>query len=497
MQRQIPSRRGIRLREVLPKARFCGAEDIFVESCSSDARQCRPGDLFVALVGTDEDGHDQTSIAVRRGAAAVVAERLVSGVPTCLVPDSREAFGHICHSLAGKPSEQLKVLGVSGTSGKTTTCHLTAAVLKAGGVTVGVSSSLGRTGMDSEAAPAHSTPPPAEMARWLAEINADGASFAVVEASSQGLAERRLAGLELDAAMITNLRCDHLDFHGNVRNYRRAKQRLFEHLKSDGFAVLNADDAGCQQLLPKLTCPVITIGRREPAEVMAQILERHRSEQTFLLTAGNETVPVRTRMIGYHHIDNCLAATAVGLVLGIPLTTIVRGLESIDRIPGCLDRIECGQPFGVYVDTASTPDQLTVALRTLRSVTPGRLICVFGDDAGNPADRPMLGRVLERASDLGIITTCCDQADHTFDVIHDVLDGYDRPSRAHVMPSRSQAITWALAEANEDDTILIAGGDHCQMAEPTLGSLDADHAIARQWLYESAVDEPVILPFTA
>jgi len=228
------------------------------------------------------------------------------------------------------------------------------------------------------------------------------------------------------------------------------------------------------------------VGMRMPAELTAEVVERYAGEQTFLLTAGNETVAVQTRMFGDHHVRNCLAAAAVGVVLGLDLTTVARGLESLAHVPGRLEPIACGQPFGVYVDYARTPDTLAVGLRALRQVTSGRVICVFGASPdGDPAERPLLGRVVERSADLGIITGDNPQWHPPLEIAHDIIDGYHRPARAHVLPNRAEAIRWALGQAEPGDAVLIAGkGDQGgQMADDEEWCFD-DREVAREWLFE-------------
>jgi UDP-N-acetylmuramyl tripeptide synthase len=320
-------------------------------------------------------------------------------------------------------------------------------------------------------------------------MQSNGCSHAVMELSSRGLAEQRTAGIQFDAAILTNLRRDHLDVHGSVRNYRRAKARLFERLKPAGFAVVNVDDPGSLDLLPQLTCPVMTVGQRQAAEVSAHVLERFSSEQTFLLRAGNESIPVRTQMIGDAHVANCLSATALGLVMGLDLPTIVRGLEAVKRIPSRLDFISCGQGFGVYVDCADTPDRLASCLQAIRQVTPGRVLCVYSASDELAADeRPLLGRVAERAADVGIITNSGLSCPPTLRVAHDILDGYERPGKAHTIPGRINAIQWALGKARPGDSLLIAGGSRTGwLGEDTQGT--DDYELARNWLYESG-DNP-------
>ncbi len=481
---------GISLQQILPAARFFGGGDVHVTSCCQTADDCRPGDLFVALVDVEADGHDLAEAAVRRGATAILAERpLPVAVPVCVVDDSREAYGRVCQHLAGLPAESLATIGVTGTNGKTTTGMLIASLLHAGGNRVGVTSTIGHS--DSlETLPAHRTTPIApEMADLLRRMGANGCSHAVLELSSRGLAQRRTAGIRFDAAVLTNLRRDHLDYHGSLPNYRKAKSRLFENLKPHGFAVLNADDPGSAPLLRRLTCPVITVGLRSEAEVTAEVIERHKSEQTFLILAGNESAAVRTRMIGDWHVANCLSATAVGLVMGLDLTTIARGLEAVERVPARMERIECGQDFGVYIDCADTPDRLAVGLKTLRQVTPGRVLCVFSAADDRPCDeRPLLGRVVEKSADVGVITASTLGQRPSLQVAHDILDGYRRPAKAHAIPSRDQAIRWALNAARPGDSLLIAGGGRSPwLVDDALTSDDVE--LARNWLYEAGGQE--------
>lgn len=483
----------VSLRELFPQGQFFGTADIQFESCCGDAYRCQPGDLFIAIAGHDGDGHDLYREAVERGASAIIAERLLpAGIPVCVVPDTRQAYGHICQLLAGHPADSMQVVGVTGTNGKTTTSMLIASVLDAASARVGVLSTLGRDDSRLTKPAPRTTPVPPEMASWLKQMSTNGCSHAVLEVSSHALSQHYTAGLQLDAAVLTNLRRDHVDLHGSVMNYRQTKARLFEQLKPGGFCVLNADDAGSQAILPKLNAPVITVGQREQAEIMATVIERHPSEQTFLLMAGNESVPVRTRMIGDHHISNCLEAAAVALVMGIDLATVARGLEAVERLPGRMERVECGQRFGVYVDSADNPDRLAIALKALRKVTSGRVLCVFGTPDYRPADdRPMMGRVVERAADLGVLTGGHIAHAEPLQVLHDVLDGYDRPARAHLIPTRAQAIQWTLEQAKPGDSVLIAGEGRLGAATEMDGAVThVDYDVARGWLHETARAEP-------
>jgi UDP-N-acetylmuramoyl-L-alanyl-D-glutamate--2,6-diaminopimelate ligase len=479
----------VSLRHLLPEAEILGADDIAISGCACDSRQVRQGELFAALVGSRQDGHDFIAEAVARGCAAVISDRPATeaAVPWCRVPNARQAFARLCQTLAGNPSRQLKLIGVTGTNGKTTTSCLIAGILRAAGYRVGVLGTLGYLDGRIVEPATHTTPPPERLAKLLARMVANECTHAVMEVSSHALDQSRVAGAWFDAACVTNVTRDHLDYHANLRAYRSAKGKLFDHLAEEGFAVLNADDPGSAGYLRRLDCPALTVAIHREAEITATPVEQFRNEQTFLLTAGSETAPVRTQMIGTHHIYNCLTAAAVGLAYGIELTTVVRGLESVGHVPGRLERIECGQPFGVFVDFAHTPDALTGVLRTLGQVTAGRVICAFG--AGGQRDRqkrPPMARAVEQGAQVAILTNDNPRHEDPLDIFRDVLEGFRNPAVVEVIPDRVEAIHRALSLAGPGDCVLIAGKGHetCQIVGDERVPLD-DREVAREWLYRA------------
>lgn len=480
------------LRQLLPEAEFFGTDDLWISGCSRDSRRVRANELFAALPGVDHDGHDYLSQAVERGCAAVLVQKpvAIAGVPVCVVPDTRDAYGRICQALAGNPSRKLKVVGITGTNGKTTTSCLVANILSAAGHRVGLMGTLWNYDGKRRAAAGMTTPPSEQLARWLGRMAANGCSHAVLEVSSHALDQSRVAGISFDVACVTNVRRDHLDYHRTLLGYRLAKSRLLEHLSADGFAVVNADDVTASGYLRQFDGPALTVAMHSAAEITGTLVERHPSEQTFLLSAGNETIPVRTEMIGTHHVYNCLMAAAVGLAYGIDLPTVVRGLEAVGHLPGRLERIECGQAFGVFVDYAHTPDALEGTLAALRDVTPGRLICVFG--AGGERDRqkrPLMGQAVERGADRAIVTSDNPRREDPRQIVQEILDGFDDASRAEVVLDRAEAIAAALADAREGDCVLIAGKGHedYQIVGRKRTWFD-DREVARRVLYNQPHD---------
>ena len=494
--RACPARgQPISLRQVLPEAEFFGPEDIRVASCCCDSRNAELGDLFVALPGRVLDGHDFAREAVLQGCQAVLSERPLPelDVPLCRVPDVRAAYGRVCQALAGNPSQSLKIIGVTGTNGKTTTSCLIASILSTAGHPVGLVGTLGAFDGVDFADTSLTTPPPAEMAAWLGRMVTNGCTHAVLEVSSHALDQLRLAGIALDAACVTNVRRDHLDYHATVGDYQLAKSKLLDYVAGEGFAVINADDPTSAAFLHGINLPVLTVAINSSAEITAKPIERFLSEQTFLITAGTETVPVCTRMIGTHHIYNCLVATAVGLAYGVDLPTIARGLEDVEHLPGRLERIECGQPFGVFVDYAHTPDALSGSLQTLREVVGGRVICVFG--AGGDRDRPkrpLMGQAVADETDVAVITTDNPRSEDPQAIARDILEGFRSTADVKLIPERSEAIAWALSEACPGDCVLIAGKGHekVQIIGDRRIPFD-DRRFAREWLYET---QPFAVP---
>ncbi len=480
----------VRLRDVLPEANAVGAENLTFDAIERDSRRVQPGDLFVAIQGPDHDGLEFVDQAIDRGCSAVIADRRIDtplGVPVVVVPDARVAYGTICHALAGYPSRQLKVIGITGTNGKTTTSCLIASILNTAGFPTGLIGTLGVFDGEEFGPSSLTTPPADEIACWLGRMATNGCSHAVLEVSSHGLDQCRTSGIELDAACITNIRRDHLDYHQSIADYRLTKSKVFQLLTGEGFSVLNVDDPATAACLPQLTGPVLTVGTQSGAELTAVEVERFSSEQTFLLSAGSETIPVRTKMIGSHHVSNCLVAAAVGLAYGIDLPTIVRGLENVEHVPGRLERIECGQPFSVFVDFAHTPDALSGTLSTLREVVSGRIFCVFG--AGGNRDRekrPLMGRAVEETADIAVLTSDNPRGESAEQIVRDVLDGFHHPSTARVLLDRAEAIAWSLGQARPGDCVLIAGKGHenYQLIGDRRIPFD-DRDVAKTWLFEN------------
>lgn len=436
---------------------------------------------------------ESVAIAKLRGCAAIVSDKPLSDpdIPVFVVSNVAEAFGFYCHALYGNPAKSLKIVGITGTSGKTSSSYLIAGMLAESGHQVGLIGTLGIYDGEMMHASRATTPPAEELAYWLRKMVENGCSHAILEISSESIVQNRLAGIELDAVCLTNIRRDHLEFHRSVENYRRSKMSVFRYAKKEGIAICNADDRLSNAILPLIDYPVLTTGIRELCEVSATILENNRGEQTFLVNAGSEVVSVRTRMIGKEHVYNSLTAFALAMGWGIDLKTTARGIERVECVPGRLERIDCGQPFGVFIDCARTQDSLGAALRTLKNITAGRVFCILGTDPAQEQEmRPLLGRAMELYSDIPVLTRSePNNGESVADAMEAIIAGFTQGDKARIILNRADAIAWVLSNAEPDDTVLIVGpgiSNHPGKSKKPF----CDRVFTKSWLYEN---QPCIL----
>jgi UDP-N-acetylmuramoyl-L-alanyl-D-glutamate--2,6-diaminopimelate ligase len=405
--------------------------------------------------------------------------------PQYIVDDSRTALGLMCHALAGSPTDRMTTIGVAGTDGKTVTSHLIYSVLHAAEVPTGMSSSIeSRCGFQS-------LPPLAEfnaptIADALSQMAMANCSHGVVEAASIPLAQRAFDGLSLKVAVLTNIRRGNAAYHGNHSNYLRATTRILDYVRESGLVIVNVDDPTLRRLTDSIRIPVLTIGIHHAADCSAKLIDRNACFQTFMLSAGNTSIPVRTKILGKQHIYNCLSAVATGLALGIDLKTIVHGLETA-IIPGRLERVDCGQPFGLWIDSASSPPQLAGAIDAVSRITNGDLWCVCTASKSQTADdRRQIGELLERAAEKTIITSDSSTSSPDFEPAHQILDGFQQPAAPMVIPNRLTAIQWTLAHAKPGDSIVIAGcGERPFMVDADHEWAWNDRDVCQAWLYDN------------
>jgi UDP-N-acetylmuramoyl-L-alanyl-D-glutamate--2,6-diaminopimelate ligase len=443
-----------------------------------DSRLLRPGAAFVAIPGA-RDGHDFIEQALANGAAALVVQadreqkwsRWRRQAPIVSVDDTRAAAAPMAAAVHGNPSAKLRLTGVTGTDGKTTTSHLAAHVLDACGMGCGYLSSSGfDTGGGYELNASHmTTVEGTTLQALLAGAVAAGRRSMLVEASSEGLAQHRLDGCQFDVAVFTNLTRDHLDFHGTMERYLAAKGLLFEKLNEPSAksfprsAVLNADDPASAYLRDRCDVPVLTYGFGLECDFRAESVTAEGFGLRFDLLAGGRRTAASLPLIGRFNVLNSLAAVAVAQSQGADLDAAVAALATFPGVPGRLERIDSGQPFSVYVDIASTPAALENVLLALRPATPGRLWAVFGAAGGrDPARREGMGEVAGRLADRAILTSEDPRDEEPDLIIEAIARGLRSTGRSEGndfirLPDRRAALARAIAEAAAGDTVLLAG----------------------------------------
>jgi UDP-N-acetylmuramoyl-L-alanyl-D-glutamate--2,6-diaminopimelate ligase len=426
-----------------------------------DSRGIRPGMVYIAVRGSQTDGHRFVSDVARRGAAAAVVETAQkAGLPEILVRDSRRAALALGQAWYGYPARGLSLMGITGTNGKTTTTGLLRHLLNGGGTaasigTLGAFDGRGEA-VDSTAG-SLTTPGPIDLQATLAELLARGTTHVAMEASSHSLDQGRLEGLTFAAAVFTNLTRDHLDYHGTMEAYLAAKIKLTGLLGLGGVEVVNLDDEAWRHL--PVRGPRVTFGLHPAADVRALGVVLDASGSRFRLEGRFGCAEAALPLLGDFNVANALAAAACALALGRPLQDVVARLAATPQVPGRMERIS-DVPCVVIRDYAHTPDALERALATLRPLTRGRLLVVFG--CGGDRDRgkrPIMGRIAAEGSDLAIATSDNPRTEDPDAIIDDIEQGMG--SVRHLrMADRLAAIHAALAEARPGDTLLLAGKGH-------------------------------------
>jgi UDP-N-acetylmuramoyl-L-alanyl-D-glutamate--2,6-diaminopimelate ligase len=461
----------------LPIAERKGTLDVQVTGLTDDSRTVKPGSVFVAVKGGQADGHAFLRQAVAAGAAALVVQDPVAEagytLPIVRVSDSRQALGLLAGRFHGEPSARLRMIGVTGTNGKTTITYLVKAVLEAAGRKVGVIGTVAYL-IGAERVPAsHTTPGAVELQDLLARMVKAGMDAAVMEVSSHALALDRTAGCEFDVAVFTNLTQDHLDFHTDLDDYFQAKLRLFTSLDPAGTkrskrAIVNVDDERGRLVCAASRVPVWTYSIKQPADLRAEDVQLSLAGSRFTAVTPGGRFPVESRLVGEHNVYNMLAAIGVGLHENLPPDTIRAGLRALENVPGRFERVEAGQAFTVVVDYAHTEDALLRLLTAADRLKTGRVLTVFG--CGGDRDRgkrPKMGRAAARYSDVVFVTSDNPRSEEPLAIIREIEAGIRESDAAgqsrgrhEVIADRRKAIEAAIREARPGDMVLIAGKGH-------------------------------------
>jgi UDP-N-acetylmuramoyl-L-alanyl-D-glutamate--2,6-diaminopimelate ligase len=436
--------------------------------------------MFVALRGEKSDGHEFIGQAIEKGASVIVAEREEQNPrATCLVVENtRTALADFAETFYGHPGRKLKLAGVTGTNGKTTTTFLIKHICENAGLRCGLIGTV-RYEIGERVLPAiRTTPESLDLQELLAQIVNAGCKAAAMEVSSHALAQDRTRRLEWNVAVFTNLTQDHLDFHGTMKGYFESKMKLFTGLgsqkkKRKPVAIVNIDDRYGEQLVDKIDkrVPVITYGMGQRAEFRASNYRVESSGTSYQLDARGRSYLVRVPLIGRFNVTNSIAALAAANALGINLRDAVFSLGKSPQVPGRLELVPAKRQFQVFVDYAHTPDALGNVLKTLRELEPRRLIAVFG--CGGNRDRqkrPLMAEIVDRHADYAIITSDNPRKENPDTIIAEIEKGF-RSTHYEKIVDRTQAINRAIELARSRDIVLIAGKGHENYQE------FADHTI--------------------
>ncbi len=463
-----------RLASLLTVSRIEGSGLTEITGIQMDSRKAGSGDLFICVPGLNYDGHQYAAQAVEQGAAALVTERVLElDAPQLVVKDSRFAMAVIADHFYGHPSHHIKVIGVTGTNGKTTTTYVLEKILRDQGFRTGLMGTI-ETRIGSRVfASERTTQEAPDLQRHLQMMRDDGADYCVMEVSSHALERGRVHGCRFHTAVFTNLTQDHLDYHHTMERYKAAKGLLFARLGNEyppdpsgrRHAVLNGDDPASADYGKLTAAQVITYGVEGDADVRASDIRITPKGTAFKLHTFVGDAEIGLPLIGKFNVYNALSAIATALVEGIPLDRIKSSLERVDIVPGRMEPVPSGRDFLVVVDYAHTPDGLENALTSIREFAAGRVITVFG--CGGDRDRtkrPMMGRIAAQYSDYVIATSDNPRSEEPLAILRDVEPGILAAGldsgRYRMTENRKEAIEQAVAMASANDVVLIAGKGH-------------------------------------
>ena len=477
----------------MPVAGVEGSLDREVAGLTYDSRRVQPGMVFIAIPGGQADGHDYINTAISRGASAIICERngfSSSRATKIKVPDAREAMARVAATYYRHPSTKLQVIGVTGTNGKTTVAFIVKEILEAAGIKTGLLGTV-RYEIGDRVIPAHRTTPEAlETQQMMAQMVLSGCQACVMEVSSHALEQKRVAGIEFDVAIFTNLTQDHLDYHGTMENYLAAKKKLFTKTANGvkrGTVVINIDDASGAKLAEESDVAVkFTYGIRGAARLRATKIQLGAEASHFTIEGPDQSFACKLPLIGRHNIYNALAATSAALALAVDVKKIQSAFAKMTPVPGRLESVSCGQPFNVFVDYAHTDDALHNVLTTLREITRGRLLLLFGcGGSRDTGKRAKMGAVAADHADFTLITSDNPRRESPAAIAAQIEEGFRSVKQTDyaVELDRKRGIAEILSRAQPGDTVLLAGKGHetYQEFEDTVVPFD-DCVFAREAL---------------
>lgn len=460
-----------------------------IKGISCNSKNILNGYIFVAIKGSRENGNKFIDEAIKNGARLIISQDL-KGIPKktkgayfIKVNDARKVLADLASNFYDCPSSKLKVVGITGTNGKTTISYLIEAILKEANFNPAVIGTINYHFKNRVLPSKNTTPGPVELQSMLATMLKESVNYVITEVSSHALDQNRIGGIDFHSAIFTNLTQDHLDYHKTIEGYFKAKAKLFKNLSPKATAVLNIDDKYGLRLKRMTRAKIITYAIENKADVCAQNLRFGVSDTEFVLTAKRIKTVIKANLVGKHNVYNVLAAVSWALKEGIDIAVVRRALEKLFSVPGRLEKVDSVADFSIFVDYAHTEDALKNAISSLRSLSKNRIIVVFG--CGGERDktkRPKMGRVVSRLSDYFIITNDNPRSENPAEIIRDIRRGIKKDNYC-VIPERKGAIRKSLSLARSGDIILVAGKGHenCQVLKNKTIHFD-DREVIRECL---------------
>ncbi len=430
-----------------------------IEALFVDSRKETKNGLFFCLSGGEQDAHAYAEEAIERGAVALVTQRaLPLSVPQLVVADTREALGVLSGTFYGNPTERLKVIGITGTNGKTTTSYMLESILKESGKRVGVIGTLGIRYGKKEKASTLTTPDPIELQEAFAQMLAEGVEYVVMEVSAHALHYKKTAGVRFCACIFTNLSQDHLDFFSSMSVYEKTKRTLFEESVCP-VAVVNGDDEAGRRIETTRKGKIVLYGLNTPVDAFAILTDESLRRTECMLNVNDKLCRVSLSFSGRHNVYNALAAATCAMELGVSSECVSRGLTKLKGVKGRLEWIASVRGAEIYVDFAHTPDGLKKAIETLKAHCRGRLICLFGCGGNRDREkRALMGEIAAQKGDFAVLTSDNPRFEDPLDIIVEIERGYRRFSTRYVIvPDRERAIEYAVGLLRKGDVLLVAG----------------------------------------
>ena len=437
-----------------------------VKGITCNSKAVKKGFVFVAVKGVRQDGSCFIKEAIANGASLVVAQgkipkiKIPDNVKIFKVKDCRMFLAEACAEFYGRPSDKLKVVGITGTNGKTTISYLIEAMVNESGCDCGVIGTINYRFKGKKIAAKNTTPGPVELQGLLAEMHAQRIKYCAMEVSSHALDQDRILGVNFSWAIFTNLTQDHLDYHKNLENYFLAKLKLFRALPDSGTAILNSDDKYSNRIKQLIQARSMSYGIENKATVMAKDIDYKIEGTEFTLVAPGANLRIKTGLIGRHNIYNILAAISWAISEGLYPKDIKSSIEKFKIVPGRLEKISCKKGYNVFVDYAHTPDALFNIISALRPLVSGKIIVIFG--CGGERDklkRPKMGKIVTSLADYAIITSDNPRSEDPLRIIRDIRRGISKKNYCEI-PDRFKAIKAGLALTKNDDCLIIAGKGH-------------------------------------